>query len=318
MPKPKAKTIKKVAGREELKEKSAKQREKLPTAPRQHLLQPHLLVDWLPYDSIDVIFNDKNIWANRQNHHPACIMYNLQGPDDPDNNEWVQFVKDADRSSMSYEYIKEDVALDPALKGTMVERYEKQLIMELKENMQQYRNKLGRDTAWFENPSVLKHIDWFLEMLERKRRLDVDFCPIDEADESSWSTADQAFVEVFGLPRKYNQRGLPPFPPEYFMVQKDKWARLITETEKFLNDNKLFNVKLGHVWSGFPVHFNTFDKEKIRMYLQDNAQFTGYLEEETITTQPMYTCTVKLFPLLGGVASVWIYIGMQKPDIPKD
>ena len=64
-------------------------------------LQDDNLVTWLPYDSIEatwhfrtaccmcwvevwqflvcgawqVIFNDKNSWANRQNHHPACITY---------------------------------------------------------------------------------------------------------------------------------------------------------------------------------------------------------------------------------------------------
>jgi hypothetical protein len=31
----------------------------------------------IPYETIDVIFNGKNMWANFQNPHPNYIFYNL-------------------------------------------------------------------------------------------------------------------------------------------------------------------------------------------------------------------------------------------------
>eukprot|EP00913_Durusdinium_trenchii_P020277 g19050.t1 len=105
-------------GRERLKRELIEQREGLPIAPKRKMLQDpafsdcafsaHIcsygarvstyceglldssnhkpaqeeqLVTWLPYDSIEVVFNDKNVWANRQNHHPACITYDLDDDD---------------------------------------------------------------------------------------------------------------------------------------------------------------------------------------------------------------------------------------------
>jgi hypothetical protein len=32
---------------------------------------------FLPYETIEVIFNNKNIWINMKNHDPAKIHYNL-------------------------------------------------------------------------------------------------------------------------------------------------------------------------------------------------------------------------------------------------
>lgn len=31
----------------------------------------------LPYKSIDIIFNHKNVWANLQNPDPGCILYHI-------------------------------------------------------------------------------------------------------------------------------------------------------------------------------------------------------------------------------------------------
>jgi centrosomal protein CEP76 len=79
-PKAKVKVKKETASAaEKMKEQLMAQREKLATAPLRRLIDPEAsLVDWLPYDSIEIVFNNVNVWANHQNHHPACIMYDLE------------------------------------------------------------------------------------------------------------------------------------------------------------------------------------------------------------------------------------------------
>merc|ERR1711933_410914 len=58
-----------------LKDKIAK-RNRSAIAPRQELLNSKdTLVTCLPYSSIEFVFNAKRLYANRQNPHPACIMY---------------------------------------------------------------------------------------------------------------------------------------------------------------------------------------------------------------------------------------------------
>ncbi|CAK0807652.1 unnamed protein product [Prorocentrum cordatum] len=55
---------------------------KLPMSPDPSMLKfdkkdskDNTLVTWLPYLSIDVVFNNENVYANHQNHNPAFISY---------------------------------------------------------------------------------------------------------------------------------------------------------------------------------------------------------------------------------------------------
>merc|ERR1712107_866731 len=73
------------------KEEMLKKREELPTAPNPEMLKEGTkeqnykdgtLVNYLPYESIDVIFNMHNLWANHQNHHPALITYDFDVPEE--------------------------------------------------------------------------------------------------------------------------------------------------------------------------------------------------------------------------------------------
>lgn len=43
----------------------------------------------LPFGSIDVIFNHKNIWGNLQNPNPAVIWYHIH-----DNTKWIPLIAD--------------------------------------------------------------------------------------------------------------------------------------------------------------------------------------------------------------------------------
>ena len=41
----------------------------------------------LPFHTVDLIFNHKNVWANLQNPNPARIMYDIH-----DNTKWLPLV----------------------------------------------------------------------------------------------------------------------------------------------------------------------------------------------------------------------------------
>jgi hypothetical protein len=131
-------------------------------------------VDWLPYDSIDVVFNMEHLYANHQNHHPSCIKYDFEVVED-----WSPLLKNEEDTNLyKVEYINTDVLIDPPLKLELITRLERDLITEMEENMRLYRGKSGHDT-FFDRPEDLKTIlSNFLHVHEQIRRLDIDFCPI--------------------------------------------------------------------------------------------------------------------------------------------
>lgn len=44
----------------------------------QNLLDPDATLCYLPYSTIEVVFNHEQLWGNLQNHHPAVIYYDLE------------------------------------------------------------------------------------------------------------------------------------------------------------------------------------------------------------------------------------------------
>lgn len=43
----------------------------------QDLLKPDSTLSYVPYSSIEVVFNNFQLWGNLQNLHPACITYDF-------------------------------------------------------------------------------------------------------------------------------------------------------------------------------------------------------------------------------------------------
>jgi len=77
--------------RDSLKRRLMERKAELAFAPQENLLvQGETLFPLLPYDSVEVIFNHENCWANLQNHHPACISYDIINP-----ARWDPFLDEA-------------------------------------------------------------------------------------------------------------------------------------------------------------------------------------------------------------------------------
>jgi len=146
------------------------------------LLNPDTLVNYLPYDSIDVIFNMKNVWANHQNHHPALIKYDLpaENADYKKNDPWYPFVLPQDRKQMIHESIEIDplgdgnVSLQKPLDSARAASLRLGIVAELEENLRLYRSKLGVDCIFEKHEYVLRELTNFLEMQELLATLDPD------------------------------------------------------------------------------------------------------------------------------------------------
>jgi len=285
------------------------------------------LVDWLPYDSIDLIFNRENVWANHMNHHPACITYNLCDTVlDDDSAGWLPLLSKEEVCTAEFKVdfvASEDVTIEPESQPERLAKLEGSLVAEMKENMRLFRQRKGLDSNWDRDVghSIQSEVTRFLGILEVMRRLDVDFCPF--ADKADLTEPERYIVERLGFgTKKHNLHGSPfrdakgyeNYPEE----QEREWHFVVARVEKFLDRKKSFPVKKGKVFRGLPIHFSTSDKEEIRNFLMEDSQYNEEILNVARDEGVLFSVYCKMFGLLGGVQSVWLYFGIQEPMEQKE
>mmetsp|Transcript_85656 Transcript_85656/g.239303 ORF Transcript_85656/g.239303 Transcript_85656/m.239303 type:complete len:1311 (-) Transcript_85656:127-4059(-) len=329
MPRPKQKASDKSkgkSGRDLSQEKMLKMREYLTQAPNKALLRPGVesgtLVDWLPFESIDVCFNMENLYANHQNHHPACIMFDF------DNRDfWSPLVKPEDVDTLTWRQIDADVLIDPVLRPEKIVKLQDDMVVEMQENINLYRNKRGYDTFFDMREDLLKELDNFLDLQERMRKLDVDHCPIFEKDTVDWTEGERYLVEQLAYGncngKKYNRYGTPfcvdkggPEMGAYEDEQGGQWAELLNLVDAWCLRQPNFPLRKGKRFKGMPVHFSTADKELIRTNLMQSKRYCELLDKND--GGMLFTVHCKMFGMLGGVQSTWLYIGVQEPQLDPD
>jgi len=140
---------------------------------RDVLVEDKSLVYWLPYESIDVVFNNENLWANHQNHHPACITYDLEEP------QWAKFITDSqladDEEELQVEPVVHQVKVMPEMKPDQVYNLETRLKDELIQNLMLYRLSKGMDTVFHDPPDLIDQIRLFLEIHDLWLQVDPDY-----------------------------------------------------------------------------------------------------------------------------------------------
>merc|ERR1719362_54389 len=193
------------------------------------------------------------------------------------------------------------------------------MINEMEENMRLYRQKRGYDTWSDKRPDLLAQITTFLEIQEQMRRIDVDLAPLWRKSREEWREIEIYLVDKlhFGrCARVYNRYGTPFNQGEnakkhkaYLAAQARAWDQLCLKVRQLLDGRKMFPTRKGKEFSGLPVQFSTVDKDTIRGYLMKNAKYKELLEmsEENLE----FTVHCKIFGLLGGVQSCWLYFGVQ-------
>jgi hypothetical protein len=163
---------------------------KLPMSPDPAMLKfdrdnkKDTLVTWLPYSSIDVVFNHENVYANHQNHNPAFISYNFthtrpnEIPKSKWHPKWFSLVEDDDTEEIKP--VTPSVKLLPAMKASTVQHLRTGLSDELKEAIRMNRQNAGMDTSWAHQPDFVKSIELFLDMWEIWMQLDIDMEPLQD------------------------------------------------------------------------------------------------------------------------------------------
>eukprot|EP00930_Biecheleria_cincta_P037865 TRINITY_DN26016_c0_g1_i1.p1 TRINITY_DN26016_c0_g1~~TRINITY_DN26016_c0_g1_i1.p1 ORF type:complete len:1219 (+),score=214.11 TRINITY_DN26016_c0_g1_i1:71-3727(+) len=336
-PRPKQRAASAQSSREKSKQEMIAQREKVPTAPKQELLrEDSTLVDWLPYDSIDVVFNNQNIWANHQNHHPACITYDFEecktlGQTDVDEDAtktagWLAFLSDEERKTCKLDPINFQVIGETAWPRNIVSQKQEQLIGDICENIRLLRSKSGFDSTFDQRTQLHSQLELFVDMHETLRSLDIDHCPIFDKKREQWTESETYLFEVLlKQAERYNRQGsaftakASAGEDDQFEAMKDlirvderrSWSKLLRQIEEFRKRKHIFPTKKEKKFTGFPLHFSTTAKDTIRNYLMSNDEFFKMVHESN--EDVLLTVYCKIFPLWGGFSSTWLFFGTQLP-----
>jgi len=279
------------------------------------LLKDDTIVYWLPYDSIEVVFNMKNLWANRQNHHPACIMYDFEAVEGDDFVPWAPLIRNEEESTnLPFEYVTEDAKPSGPASEQVVERIRLRILNELQESMRKYRGKKGLDTLTFNKQEILDQLMRFLELQETRQTLDIDFCPLNDKDEANYDDVDRFIADQLNGLNKCNKDTAFRFgrPINYVGKQSKGWEGLKKKVKMFLKHMHYFPTKRGHKFTGFPIMFCTSDKDQIRALLFQHPKYQKYIDLDDTT---LFTTQCLVTPMIAGVNSVWLYFGSQHTEV---
>ena len=133
-------------GRDMVRHDMLETQRRLPIAPKPQLLteggERATLVDWLPYDSIDVVFNADQLWANHQHHHPACITYNFEDATPVNSQEntegtWAALLSEEERAKITINPITANVLMEAPMKPALVRKIQEQLVTDSQDSCRQ-------------------------------------------------------------------------------------------------------------------------------------------------------------------------------------
>ncbi|AFZ79044.1 hypothetical protein BEWA_018890 [Theileria equi strain WA] len=149
--------------------------------PREELMIPSKTLVLLPYSSIETVFNHKQIWGNIQNHHPACIFYNLDA-----EAEWRKFLK-----APIDEIPDSNIQITPPPSETICEDTSKDILNDITDMIELMRAKRGLTCAISTDQQMSEKLEAFIDLLEFRQRLDPQFDPGMPPHLLGWSNKDR-------------------------------------------------------------------------------------------------------------------------------
>ncbi|BAM39884.1 uncharacterized protein TOT_020000156 [Theileria orientalis strain Shintoku] len=135
--------------------------------PREDLLIPNETLVPLPYSSIETVFNNKQLWGNIQNHHPSCILYDLEDP-----SQWKPFLK----VPLENEFLSNIQVTEPPSDYTCHETA-RDIVNEVGDMIELMRAQRGLRCSISKDLQMHEHLDKFLEVMEFRQKLDPQFDP---------------------------------------------------------------------------------------------------------------------------------------------
>eukprot|EP00929_Paragymnodinium_shiwhaense_P100192 TRINITY_DN6233_c0_g1_i1.p1 TRINITY_DN6233_c0_g1~~TRINITY_DN6233_c0_g1_i1.p1 ORF type:complete len:1181 (-),score=328.05 TRINITY_DN6233_c0_g1_i1:96-3638(-) len=261
---------------------------KLPISPWKELYNGDQLVV-TPYDTIEVVFNGRQLWGNKSNADPSCIYYDME--DDPQS--WFPLILEEKRYLLR-EGQGAVIPVGPALSTFTAECMEHNAEAELKECIRMVRTRSGHETYFVDDPLLQDTLVTYLEFLENETRLDADWCH-DPSDKQRrpWSVGS-------------------PFNNQMYVQKcRQDWAEHWKKKKQLEVDKLSLPVKPNYILSGLPLHFSSSDLKEIRYHLMNCEPLQEYLTLPK--DEILYFVRAKMFPMPSSVSSTWIFLGAQMP-----
>lgn len=289
--------------------------DKLQISPDMDLCSPALIAPGLPYTSIEVIFNNKNIWGNNCNHHPACIPYNMD-----DSRSWVPFLQEQEQARLKG-LDTTGLLIGPILDKEGCDEVALSIENEISENIQALRTKKGYESLFEESEVLMDVLKGYLTMLEERCQLDSDHAmtpqqvnlpavpkaPPQQKGEQAAPAPERTYI-----PAPRTDTAKSSFAgPNYVKTCQQKWQEWWKKYFDIFDKRALLPVKHNHRFRGMPMHLTSMDvRELRRLVLSTPAieKYTSYPSDEII-----YSVACKVFGLPNRVLSIWVFVACQVP-----
>ncbi|ORM41001.1 Vesicular-fusion protein sec18 [Babesia sp. Xinjiang] len=146
--------------------------------PKSYLLVPGETLVYLPYSTLEVVFNDKQVWGNMQSQHPSCITYDLDSQD-----AWKPFLKVSPSDP-----IMPDVQITAPAPQAVCVATSREILTDIIEMIELMYAQKGRVANIARDQQMDERLDSLIDLLEFRQRLDGQFDPGMPPHLLGWST----------------------------------------------------------------------------------------------------------------------------------
>lgn len=243
----------------------------------------------LPYESLEVVFNGQQLWGNLCNHHPSCIMFDME--DDPQS--WRPLLA-PEVAAKLHAGRAVAIPVGPAISRYTANNLQDSVESEIKESIRMIRIRKGHESVYADEEVLQEALESYLQHLEDECRLDSDWC----------STPKEELVKPWGAQSPFNSVA-------YVQQCQEAWAKHWKMKEALRQGRAYLAVRENHVLSGIALHFSTTDLKVIRQGIMRCHPIQEYFNLPMDDILFFICC--KVFPLPSSVASVWIFLGAEVP-----
>ncbi|GFE54997.1 C2 domain-containing protein, putative [Babesia ovis] len=153
--------------------------------PKAHLLIPGKTLVHVPYCTLEVVFNDKQVWGNLQCQHPGCITYDLDCA-----NEWKPFLQAPPNNT-----IMPDVQITAPAPQAACAATAREIHTDIVEMIELMYAQHGRVANVSRDQQMDERLEALIDLLEFRQRLDPQFDPGMPLHLRGWSAKRNAKVK---------------------------------------------------------------------------------------------------------------------------
>ncbi|KAL8434524.1 hypothetical protein Efla_000040 [Eimeria flavescens] len=181
----KTKSVGPKVDKSELRSIMQKQLDKLPITPFKDLLRPDSTLSYVPYSSIEVVFNNFQLWGNLQNLHPACITYDFD-----DLWKWRPLLTEP------ADPIETDIIIATPIRDKKCHLLADDLVGNVIEHIRMQRLKNGNDVSFEHREEMLSKLTFYLDLLEFRLHLDEAHNPGPPEGHEGWSSFPEEMADA--------------------------------------------------------------------------------------------------------------------------